>query len=131
MFRYRSHDEIVIKLKEPLVYALEWFASFGSFSGNMVLVPKETDSTFEIKGDMIGTGPFFLSDYRASQGFVLKRNPDYFDPDFALIDQFEAPIVAGPCLMPPQGITAMEMITVMIMIAGATVNSTLSTPFGW
>src|SRR5436190_190513 len=26
---------IAIKLKEPLVYALEWFASFGSFSGNM------------------------------------------------------------------------------------------------
>jgi peptide/nickel transport system substrate-binding protein len=84
---------IAIKLKEPLVYALEWFASFGSFSGNMILVPKETDSTFEIKGDMIGTGPFYLSDYKSSQGFVLKRNQDYFDPDFALIDQFEAPIV--------------------------------------
>src|SRR4051812_12963306 len=34
------------------------------------------------------------------------------------------------CLIPPHGITAIEMITTIIMIIGATVNRILSTPAG-
>jgi ABC-type transport system substrate-binding protein len=84
---------VVIKLKEPLVYALELFASFGSFSGALVVVPKETDSTFDIRSDMIGTGPFILSNYTPSVGATLKRNPEYWDKDFALVDQIDFPIL--------------------------------------
>ena len=84
---------VVVKLKEPLVYALELFASFGSFSGAMIVVPKETDTTFDIRSDMIGTGPFVLSNYTASLGATMKRNPDYWDQDFALADQIDMPIV--------------------------------------
>ena len=84
---------IVIKLKEPLVYALELFASYGSFSGAVVVVPKETDTSFDIRGDILGTGPFILGNYTASVGATLKRNPDYWDKDFALADQIDLPIV--------------------------------------
>ena len=85
---------VVIKLKEPLVYALELFASFGSFTGNVVIVPKEADNGFDIRGDMIGTGPFTLSNYTPSVGLTVRRNPEYWDKDFAFVDQIDYPIVS-------------------------------------
>jgi peptide/nickel transport system substrate-binding protein len=84
---------IEIKLKEPLVYALELFASFGSFTGNMVIVPKEVESGFDLRRDMIGTGPYMLSEYQPSIGFTLKRNPDYWDTKANFIEQINYPII--------------------------------------
>jgi peptide/nickel transport system substrate-binding protein len=92
-FAATDSKTVVIKLKEPLVYALSIFASFGSFSGAMILVPKETDTTFDPRGDMIGTGPFVLANYTSSVGATMKRNPDYWDKDFALSDQIDLPIL--------------------------------------
>jgi peptide/nickel transport system substrate-binding protein len=85
---------IVIKLKEPLVYALELFASYGSFTGNVVILPKETDNGWDARGDMIGTGPFFAASIQPSVGITLKRNPDYYDNEFAFVDQIEYPVVS-------------------------------------
>jgi peptide/nickel transport system substrate-binding protein len=84
---------VSIKLKEPLVYALELFASFGSFTGNVIVIPKETDAGFDIRRDMIGTGPYMLSEYQPSIRFVLKRNPDYWDQNANFIEQIEYPII--------------------------------------
>jgi peptide/nickel transport system substrate-binding protein len=85
---------VVAKLKEPLAYALSQLASFGSFTGNMVIIPKETENNvFDIRRDMIGTGPFYLDNYQPSVGFTLKRNADYWDPNANLIDQINYPIV--------------------------------------
>ena len=83
---------IVVKLKEPLVIALNLFAS--NSSGNVVVIPKETDSTFNLTNDMIGTGPYILDKYVQSVGYTFKRNPDYWDKDFSLVDQIELPIIS-------------------------------------
>jgi peptide/nickel transport system substrate-binding protein len=83
---------IQIKLKEPLVYALGFFAT--ASSGNVNILPKETDSTFDPKGDMIGTGPFYLDKYVPSGGFTLKKQPDHFDKDAALVDTIDEPIIS-------------------------------------
>jgi peptide/nickel transport system substrate-binding protein len=86
---------ISIKLKEPLVYALSLLASYGSFTGNVVMVPKEAENNvFDIRRDMIGTGPFFLSEYQPSVGFTLKRHGDYWDQNANLLDQINYPIVS-------------------------------------
>ena len=85
---------VVIKLKEPLVFALELLGSFGSFTGNVVIIPKETESGFDLRRDMIGTGPFMLADYQPSIGFTLKRNPDYWDQNANMVDQINYPIVS-------------------------------------
>jgi peptide/nickel transport system substrate-binding protein len=84
---------ISIKLKEPLVYALELFASFGSFTGNIVMVPKEADNGLDLRRDMVGTGPYFLSNYQPSIGFTLKRHEEYWDQSANFIEQIEQPIV--------------------------------------
>ena len=84
---------VVIKLKEPVNYALELFAPY-SGGGNMAMIPKETDSTFDIRNDVIGTGAFMMSGYTASVGFTFKRHPEYFDRDFAFVDTREVPIIS-------------------------------------
>ena len=73
---------------------VNFFASFGNFFGNIVMLPKETDDTFDNRQGMIGTGPFFLKEWVPSVKFVLERNPDYWDKDFVLIDGKELPIVS-------------------------------------
>jgi peptide/nickel transport system substrate-binding protein len=83
---------VVLKLKEPLVYALGLFAS--NSSGALTIIPKETDTTFDIRGDMIGTGPFVMTNYTPSVGFTLKRNADYYDKDFAFVEQIDKPIIS-------------------------------------
>ncbi len=82
---------IVMKLKEPIYYALQLFTS--NFTGNVPIMPKESDTGFDPRNDMIGTGPFMLDKYTPSVGFTLKRHPDYWDKDYALVDTVEAPIV--------------------------------------
>ena len=82
---------IQIKLKEPLVYALALLG--GTTNGGLVIVPKETDTTFEPKQDMIGTGPFSLANYTQSVGFNFKRNDEYWDKEWAYPDTIEMPIV--------------------------------------
>ena len=87
---------LVIKLKEPVVYVANYFGGFGSFTGQVMLDPKETDTTLDIRNDMVGHGPFQLAAHTPSVGFTLKRNPDYWDKDWALADQIDLPVVTEP-----------------------------------
>jgi peptide/nickel transport system substrate-binding protein len=88
---------ISVKLKEPLVYALELFGSFGSFTGNITQLPKEAENNvFDLRRDMIGTGPYVLTEYQPSIGFTLKRNPDYWDQNANFADQINQPIILEP-----------------------------------
>jgi len=82
---------LVLKLKEPLTYALALFAE--NLGGRPLMIPKEVGAGFDIRGDMIGTGPFVLTKYTPSVGFTFRRNADYYDQDFALVDQIDLPIV--------------------------------------
>ena len=83
---------IVWKLREPVVFLLA--ALTPTQTGKPNIIPKETDSTFDIRQDMIGTGPFMLSQYTPTVGFTYKRNPDYYDKDWPLVDEIEVPIVS-------------------------------------
>jgi ABC-type transport system substrate-binding protein len=68
---------IVAKLKEPLVYAL---ALFGARE-NINIVPKESRDTsvLDLRGKMIGTGPYYMADYQRSASVILKRHPEFYD----------------------------------------------------
>jgi peptide/nickel transport system substrate-binding protein len=82
----------VVKLKEPLSFALGYLAY--SSSGFLLMLPKETDSTFDIRSDMIGTGPWYVSNYTPSVGFTLKRNQEHYDKDWAFVEQIDKPIIS-------------------------------------
>jgi peptide/nickel transport system substrate-binding protein len=90
-FTASDSKTIVIKLKEPLVYALALFIPSGA--SGVYILPKETDSTLDLRGDMLGTGPWYLADYQSSVAVTLKRNPEFYDKDWALVEQIDLPIV--------------------------------------
>jgi ABC-type transport system substrate-binding protein len=91
-FTASDSKTLVLKLKEPISYILNYFALINPFSLN--LVPKEVDANWDDRADMIGTGPFSLERYEPSLGFTFKRNPDYWDKDEALVEQIEQPIIS-------------------------------------
>src|SRR5690606_25360074 len=86
-----DNDTIVWTLREPVVFLLA--ALTPTQTGKPNIIPKETDSTFDIRSDMIGTGPFMLDEYTPTVGFKYKRNPDYWDKDWPLVDELEVPII--------------------------------------
>ena len=84
---------VVLKLSEPIVYMPNWFAAFGSFTGQIIMYPKEAGGTLDLRNEIIGTGPFQLKAHTPSVGFTLARNPDYWDKDAAMMDTIEMPVV--------------------------------------
>jgi peptide/nickel transport system substrate-binding protein len=84
---------IVAKLKEPLVYVHKYFGSYGSFTGNLVIYPKEAESGFDPRNQMIGHGPYYLSNRVPSVSFTFKRNPDYYEKDSYFPEQIDQPVV--------------------------------------
>jgi peptide/nickel transport system substrate-binding protein len=82
---------IVVKLNQPAYYVMGLLAQNGS--GKVNIMPKETDTTFDSRRDLIGTGPFALKEYRPSAGMTFERNRDFFDQSGGYVDQIELPIV--------------------------------------
>jgi peptide/nickel transport system substrate-binding protein len=82
---------IVWKLKEPLVYLIQTIARHTA--GWFGIVPKEVESGFDIRRQMIGTGAFTLENYTPSVGFTFRRNPEYYDKTAPYLDQIDTPII--------------------------------------
>jgi peptide/nickel transport system substrate-binding protein len=82
---------IVFKLQEPVVFLLP--ALTPAQTGKPSIIPKETDGAFDIRSDMIGTGPYVLENYTPTVSFKYQRNPDYYERQFPFIDTIEMPII--------------------------------------
>jgi peptide/nickel transport system substrate-binding protein len=84
---------IVVKLTEPLAYALNYFANYGSQSGNMIMIPKEADGGYDIRLVMISGGPFKMTKVEPSVGYTLDAHKGYYDADHFYVDGIDIPIV--------------------------------------
>src|SRR6185312_12403781 len=82
---------IVIKLKDPIAYALSFFGA----REQMNILPKEGADTnvLDLRSKHLGAGPFFLSRYEPSVGFTYKKHPEFWDKDNVYPDQLDYPIV--------------------------------------
>jgi len=80
---------IVVKLKEPIVYANGYLTNRGYVN----VVPREAESQFDLRSQIIGTGHFYLSDFQPDIGLTFKRNPDYWEKDRPYVDQINFPII--------------------------------------
>jgi peptide/nickel transport system substrate-binding protein len=82
---------LVIKLKQPSSFMLSLFS--GHSSGNLQIFPREADTGYDPKTKLIGSGPYYIADYKPSIGFTLKRNPGFYSNDVGFIDTIEMPII--------------------------------------
>jgi peptide/nickel transport system substrate-binding protein len=86
-----NETTLVMTMKEP---ASDLFASFTAHhAGLPSIIPKETDNGFDMRHDMIGTGPWMMSEYLPSVSMKFDRHPDYYFKDRPFIDSIEAPYV--------------------------------------
>ncbi|HWO72981.1 MAG TPA: ABC transporter substrate-binding protein [Dehalococcoidia bacterium] len=80
---------VVVKLNEPLVYALALFGARENFN----ILPREAGDQYDPRAKMIGTGPYYMADYQRSVAITLKRHPDYYDKNVAWVDEIQYPII--------------------------------------
>jgi ABC-type transport system substrate-binding protein len=58
------------------------------------MLPKEAESGYDIRNEMIGTGAYYMADYQRSVGFTMKKFPEYWDAGNYYIDQVDLPIIS-------------------------------------
>lgn len=57
------------------------------------LMPVEA-ANYDIKTKHVGSGPFYLADYKPSASFKLQRNPNWWDKDRVYVDGLDIPIIS-------------------------------------
>jgi peptide/nickel transport system substrate-binding protein len=90
-FEQSGPDTMLMKLKEPTSYLLALVAP--RTVGKLFIIPKESDDTFDPKTDLIGTGPYVMTEYVSASRMAFERNPDFYDKEFSFVDKIEAPIL--------------------------------------
>ena len=74
---------VVVTLKQPMAPMLS--ISAGHYGWR--IVPKEMLDGDELMTKAVGTGPYIVESYQASNRAVFRRNPDYFVPEKPYLDQ--------------------------------------------
>lgn len=86
---YPDAQTIVFTLKEPNVAFLSVLADF-----NLLWIqPREADGRFNPKTTAVGSGPWIFGNYQSSIGMTFKRNPDWYESGFPLLDEMKVSII--------------------------------------
>ncbi|HEV2172609.1 MAG TPA: ABC transporter substrate-binding protein [Nitrospira sp.] len=80
----------VWKLAFPATWLLNMMASGIKQS---YIIPKESESQYDLRTTPLGSGPFYVSEYVTSSGWTLKRNPNFYDKEHPYIGEIQRPIV--------------------------------------
>jgi peptide/nickel transport system substrate-binding protein len=86
---YPDAQTATIKLAFPLAALFDYL---GNTLG-LYVMPKESESQFDPKKDMRGTGAWMLDKYQPSVGMEYKRNPNFYVKDRPFLDGWSQPIV--------------------------------------
>jgi len=80
---------LVIKLAKP--YAPIFSALSAKFNGTLYTIPKEAENTatLDLKGNVVGSGPFYMSEWVPTQKTSFRRNPGF------KMDKRDVPYIEG------------------------------------
>ena len=84
-----DRQTVTLKLKVPYADAVQ------IMGGNLgaYIVPKEWAETPDVNTKMVGSGPYFHTEYQTGVSVSFKKNPDYYDKPFPYLDELKAFIV--------------------------------------
>ena len=84
---------VVFKLKEPNSVLLSLLGL--NIAGSYFIMPRESQGGFDIRRQMIGSGPFYLKRYEPSVAYEFARNPGFKQDSRNLpyLDEVSMPIV--------------------------------------
>jgi peptide/nickel transport system substrate-binding protein len=86
---YPDATTVVFTLKAPNVVFLDVLAD----ANLLWIMPAEADGKFDPNKIMIGTGPWVWDSYQPSVSFKVKKNADWFEKGFPLMDAVEVAII--------------------------------------
>ncbi len=86
---YPDASTIVFTLKAPNPVFLDVIADSNLFW----VMPTEADGKFDPAKTMIGSGPWIFDSYTPSVNYKMKKNPDWYEKGFPLMDAVEVPII--------------------------------------
>ncbi len=85
---------VVLKLNAPVSYMINYFAPYGGITATQLQTPREAnDGTLDVRTDMVGTGPYYLSRHEPSVAFEYTKNEEHWDADNYLLGEIHQPIV--------------------------------------
>ena len=84
-----DNNTVVMKLKQPDPELLKLFA----FERLFWVMPRESESQFDPKGEIRGSGPWTMTEYRPSAYRTWTKNPDYYNKGRPFADKIDHPIV--------------------------------------
>ena len=82
-------NTIVFKMKQPDSSLLQLLTAATHF----YVMPRESESGFDPRGEVRGYGPWTLEEYRPSAFFRWKKNPDYYVKGRPFYDYRDEPIL--------------------------------------
>ena len=59
----------------------------------LIIMPTEADGKFDPTKTMIGSGPWLFDGYTPSVSYKMKKNPDWYEKGFPLMDAVEVSII--------------------------------------
>ena len=85
---------VILKLKEPNSVLLSLLGL--NIAGSYWIMPRESDGGFDIRRQMIGSGPFYLKNYEPSVRYEFAKNPGFKQDkrDLPYLDGVSMPIVS-------------------------------------
>ncbi len=67
--------------------------------GNHLIVPRESESQFNPRTDVRGSGAWMLQKYEPSVGIQWRKNPNWYRKDVPYIDGYDMPIISEPATL--------------------------------
>ena len=85
---------VVLKFKEPNSTLISLLGL--NIAGSYWIMPRESDGGFDIRRQMIGSGPFYISRFEPSVSYEFKRNPEFKQDkrNLPYLDGISMPIVS-------------------------------------
>ncbi|MEP7214678.1 MAG: ABC transporter substrate-binding protein, partial [Anaerolineaceae bacterium] len=86
---YPDASTVVFTLKAPNAAFLDILAD----TNLLQVMPTEADGKFDPAKVMIGSGPWIFDSYKPGEKFVFKKNPDWYEKGYPLMDGIEHSII--------------------------------------
>ncbi|MEO6398429.1 MAG: ABC transporter substrate-binding protein [Tepidiformaceae bacterium] len=86
---YPDAATIVFTLKAPNAAFLDILAD----TNLLQIMPTEAEGKYDPAKLMIGSGPWVFDSYKAGEKFVYKKNPDWYEKGYPLMDGVEVAII--------------------------------------
>jgi len=83
---------IVLKIAKPTAALIPLLS--GSISGYFWLLPRESESQYDLRRVNIGSGPWMVHDYQTSIHLIFKRHEGWHSVDQVYFDEVREPIIA-------------------------------------